>query len=75
MEPRVGVISLAPSQRIGSRSVGGGELMLADVQEGCVTIARARDVYGVVLSGDPEKFETLAVDEPATVARRASLQQ
>jgi len=80
----VGAINLAPGQRIGSRSAGGGgygnpllrepERVLADVQEGYVTIERAYDVYGVVMTGDPARFETLAVDEAATSARRLSLQ-
>ena len=37
--------------------------------------ARARDVYGVVLRGDPAKFETLAVDGTATAARRSELDE
>ena len=77
----VGAVTLSPGQRIGSRSAGGGgygdpllrepERVLVDVREGYVSIARARDVYGVVLTGDPAKFETLAVDEAATAARRS----
>lgn len=79
----VGAITLAPGQRIGSRSAGGGgygdpllrepERVLADVREGYVSFERARDVYGVVLTGDPAKFETLAVSEAATAAKRAEL--
>lgn len=79
----VGEVALVPGERIGSRSAGGGgygdpllreaERVLADVQEGYVSIGRARDVYGVVLSGDPTRFETLAVDEEATAHRRSQL--
>jgi hypothetical protein len=47
--------------------------VLTDVQEGYVSIARARDVYGVVLTGDPAKFETLAVDRVATTTQRLTI--
>lgn len=77
----VGAIGLNPGQRIGSRSAGGGgygdplrrepESVLADVQEGYVSIGRAHDIYGVVLTGDPTRFETLTIDRAATAALRA----
>ncbi|HLH27142.1 MAG TPA: hydantoinase B/oxoprolinase family protein, partial [Chloroflexota bacterium] len=46
------------------------ELVAHDVREGYVSLAKARDDYGVVL--DPATF---AVDEAATAALRAELQQ
>jgi N-methylhydantoinase B len=77
----VGGVSLEPGDRIGSRSPGGGgygdpfdrepERVLDDVREGYVSAARAAEVYGVVLEGDPGRFETLRVDMAATEARRA----
>jgi N-methylhydantoinase B len=79
----IGAVTLTPGQRIGSRSAGGGgygdplarevERVLADVQEGYVSIGRARDTYGVVLTGDPARFETLTVDHQATARRRTEL--
>jgi N-methylhydantoinase B len=76
----IGIIDLEPGDLVGSRSAGGGgygpasarepELVLADVREGYVSVARARDAYGVVLAGDPSRPETLVVDEPATTAAR-----
>lgn len=79
----VGEVTLAPGERIGSRSAGGGgygnplsrevERVLTDVQEGFVSIGRARDTYGVVLTGDPGRFETLAVDHEATARRRTEI--
>jgi N-methylhydantoinase B len=47
--------------------------VLADVADGYVSIERARAVYGVVLAGDPSRWETLAVDVISTHARRAAL--
>jgi N-methylhydantoinase B len=47
--------------------------VLRDVVEGFVTMGRAREAYGVVLSGDAARWETLAVDEQATVALRARM--
>jgi len=76
----VGGVILAPGERVGSRSPGGGgygdphareaERVLEDVREGYLSIARAASVYGVVIAGDPERFETLAVDATATASRR-----
>ncbi|MBS1861426.1 MAG: hydantoinase B/oxoprolinase family protein [Actinobacteria bacterium] len=75
-------IDLEPGELIGSRTTGGGgygdpfrrepERVLADVVEGFVSPAAAGESYGVVLSGDPGRVETLAVDLPATEARRAT---
>jgi len=80
----VGAITLRPGERIGSRSAGGGgygnplarepERVLVDVREGYVSQARAYEVYGVVLNGDINEFETLSVDEVATAALRVKLE-
>jgi N-methylhydantoinase B len=79
-EDIIGAIELHPSELVGSRSAGGGgygsplerepERVLDDVREGYVSVARADRAYGVVLTGDPARFETLAVDVAATDARR-----
>ena len=76
----IGAIELEPGERVGSRSAGGGgygpayarepDLVLLDVREGYVSVERAADAYGVVLTGDPVHFETLAVDDVATRERR-----
>src|SRR5262249_45216489 len=69
-------------ERMGSRSNGGGGYggprgrgsgrVVRDVVEGYVSLTRAREVYGVVIIGDPATFETLAVDEEATKELRNS---
>jgi N-methylhydantoinase B len=79
----IGAVSLGPGDRVGSRSSGGGgdgspldrepARVLWDVQEGYVSVGRASEAYGVVLTGDPSRVETLAIDESATAARRAAL--
>ena len=79
----VGEVVLEPSESIVSLSAGGGgygsplvrdtQAVLIDVIDGYVSPARADAVYGVVLRGDPERWETLAVDEQATARRRAEL--
>jgi N-methylhydantoinase B len=79
----VGEVSLNPGESIVSLSAGGGgyglpldrdpAAVLADVIDDYISVARAESVYGVVLSGDPARWETLTVDEPATAARRAEL--
>ena len=76
----VGEVDLAAGEAIGSLSAGGGgygsplerdpEAVLEDVADGYVTVERARSAYGVALRGDPERWETLAVDEDATAALR-----
>ncbi|HEX2528233.1 MAG TPA: hydantoinase B/oxoprolinase family protein [Geminicoccus sp.] len=73
-------VTLRPGEYVVSRSSGGGgyglpcnrapERVLHDVREGWVTVERARDVYGVVVSGEGQD---LAVDEAATAARRAAM--
>ena len=72
---------LQPPQALVSLSAGGGgygdpldrdpELVLKDVLEGWISAERALDPYGVVLSGDPRRWETLAIDAEATAAERA----
>ena len=79
----VGEVLIEVGESILSLSGGGGgygsplqrdrEAVLRDVVEGYVSIARARDAYGVVLSGDPDRWETLAVDGGATDDLRARL--
>jgi N-methylhydantoinase B len=76
----IGAIELRPFERVGSRSAGGAgygpaverdpALVLHDVREGYITVARARDAYGVELTGNPERFETLRVDHAATTGTR-----
>jgi N-methylhydantoinase B len=78
----VGGVELEPGERIGSRSPGGGgygdpfarepDRVLWDVREGYLGVARAADAYGVVIVGDPERFETLRIDPEATSALRRS---
>jgi N-methylhydantoinase B len=78
----VGGVDLEPGERVGSRSPGGGgygeaferepELVLRDAREGYISVVRAAEAYGVVIEGDPERFETLRVDEVATRALRVS---
>ena len=48
--------------------------VLHDVLEGWETEAKARDVYGVILTGRVDD-DSLALDESATAARRAELAQ
>ncbi|MBJ7330138.1 MAG: hydantoinase B/oxoprolinase family protein [Solirubrobacteraceae bacterium] len=79
----VGEIVLTPGESIVSLSAGGGgygdplvrpaDEVLTDVVEGYVSFARARDSYGVVLTGDPAKWETLAIDTAATEDLRATM--
>ncbi len=80
--PNVAQVTIDPGQRIRGRdSAGGGygdpldrevERVLVDVFEGWETREKARDVYGVVFSGEIED-DTLAVDVAATEARRDEL--
>ena len=71
----VGGVTLAAGERVGSRSPGGGGYgdpfdrdparVLEDVREGYLSVGRAARTYGVVIAGDPERFETLRVDPAA----------
>jgi N-methylhydantoinase B len=81
----VAAAAIADRESIVSLSAGGGgygspldrdpPAVLADVIDEYVSPERAAGVYGVVLTGDPDRWETLAVDEDATAARRAQLRQ
>ena len=76
----VGEQPVEPGERIISLSAGAGgygdpltrdaEAVLTDVVEGYITVGRAREAYGVVITGDPAKVESLAVDGAATAERR-----
>ena len=46
--------------------------MLHDAREGWISLTRARDTYGVVLTGSRE-MDDLALDEAATTTERAKL--
>ncbi len=80
--PNVAQVTIDPGQRIRGRdSAGGGygdpldrevERVLVDVFEGWETRKKARDVYGVVFTGEIED-DTLAVDVAATEAQRDEL--
>jgi len=80
--PNVAQVTIDPGQRIRGRdSAGGGygdpldrevERVLVDVFEGWETREKARDVYGVVFTGEIED-DTLAVDAAATEAQRDEL--
>ena len=77
----VGEQPVGPAERLISLSSGGGgygdpttrdpRAVLTDVVEGYVSPQRAREAYGVSLAGDPDKVETLSVDDAATAALRA----
>ena len=81
----VGAVDLRAGELIVSRSAGGGgygpahdrhpELVLTDVCERYISIDRARQAYGVVISGDPDRYETLQVDERATAEVRSGSKQ
>ena len=47
------------------------QAVLSDVVEGYISVERAREAYGVALTGDPDRVETLRVDEAATASLRA----
>lgn len=80
--PNVVIVHLQKGQRLcGRDSAGGGYgdpltrdpgRVLTDVLEGWETIAKARDVYGVLFTGTIDD-DSLAVDAAATQARRAEL--
>jgi N-methylhydantoinase B len=79
----VGEVVLQADESIVSLSAGGGgygppldrdpAAVLVDVIDDYVSLERAERVYGVVIQGDPSRWETLAVDETATVQRRTEL--
>lgn len=75
-----GHVPLAAGERLVALSCGGAgygdprardpERVLHDVRERYVSVERAASVYGVVIAGDRERAETLAVDVAATAALR-----
>lgn len=79
----VGELPVGAGETVLSLSSGGGgygspldrdpALVLDDVADDFISVARARDVYGVVLTGDPLRWETLRVDETATEEARRTL--
>jgi N-methylhydantoinase B len=79
----VGEVVLEIREAIVSLSAGGGgygspldrdpTAVLTDVVDGYVSRGRAESVYGVVLTGDPSRWETLAVDDAGTARLRAEL--
>ena len=79
----VGEVKVAAGESIVSLSAGGGgygsalerepSRVLRDVVEGFISPERAQGAYGVVLSGQPERWESLGVDETATIAMRERL--
>ena len=83
MEPLPSIVfkTLQKGERLlGWHTSGGGygnphdrdvELVLKDVLEGYETIERARDIYGVVLTG-LVRDETIAIDYKATSALRGA---
>ena len=76
----VGEQTLQAGERIVSLSSGGGgygdpftrdaHAVLLDVVEGYMSVERARAAYGVIITGDPHRVETLAIDAEATTTRR-----
>jgi N-methylhydantoinase B len=80
--PPIGLVELQPGECIRGFEAGGGgygnplardpERVRHDVLEGWVSLAQARDLYGVQLSGARDD-ESLRVDAAATAARRREL--
>ena len=52
--------------------LAGHPVWLHDAREGWISLTRARDTYGVVLTGSRE-MDDLALDEAATATERAKL--
>jgi N-methylhydantoinase B len=79
----VGEVTVRPGEVLSSLSAAGAGYgpaldrdpawVLRDVVEDVISPARAREAYGVVLAGDPARWETLSVDADATAALRAQL--
>ncbi len=80
--PPIGLVELQAGECIRGFEAGGGgygnpldrdpERVRHDVLEGWVSMAQAKDVYGVQLSGARDDA-SLRVDEAATAARRHEL--
>ena len=79
----VGEQKVSSGERLISLSTGAGgygdpktrtpQAVLTDIVEGYITPDRAHDIYGIALSGDPAKVETLTVDEKATATLRGNV--
>jgi N-methylhydantoinase B len=80
--PNVVQVTLQKGQALRGRDSSGGgygsplerslDRVLHDVLEGWESREKARDIYGVIFTGEIED-ESLAVDIPATIARRQEL--
>ncbi|WP_246722595.1 hydantoinase B/oxoprolinase family protein [Aureimonas sp. OT7] len=80
--PGCHAVTLQPGERVVSYSAGGGgygaptardpALVLQDVREGMLTVARAHDVYGVAVTGGADTG-TLAVDDVTTSKLRTTV--
>lgn len=78
-------ITLQPGDHVLYRSNGGGGFgdplernpgsVLADVEQGWITLEKARDVYGVVIAAEDAKLRKYRLDEAATATQRAALRQ
>jgi N-methylhydantoinase B len=79
----VGEVKVEPGEAIVSLSGAGAgygapferdpQAVLDDVIDGFISVGRARGAYGVVLRGELDRWETLAVDAHATAVLRAQL--
>lgn len=49
------------------------ECVLEDVMDEYISIERAKAAYGVVINGDPSRYETLHINIPATETLRAEM--
>lgn len=81
----IAATALHAGESIVSLSAGGGGYgdpldreparVLDDVADEWISVARAREAYGVVLNGDPSRWETLSVDVAATERERTRLRE
>jgi N-methylhydantoinase B len=79
----IGMAEIPAGDALISLSAGGGGFgdplerdparVLEDVIEDWISVERAAAVYGVVLAGDAERWETLSVDSDATARERSRL--
>lgn len=81
----VAEVHLHPGEAIVSLGSGAGgygnpldrdpQRVLDDVRDDYITLDRARSAYGVVITGQPDRWETLHVDHDATRAERELLRR